>query len=67
MIRTKKIETIFVEPSKRKMLCASLKISKGSFYNAVNGVTNSELAAKIRQEALENFQGIVIEKIKIIR
>jgi hypothetical protein len=67
MIRTKKIETILVEPAKRIALCKALSISEHSFYAAANGVSNSELAARIRREALDHYEGVVIEKTKIIR
>ena len=67
MIRTKKIETILIKPSQRKALCEALNINKSTFYAAVNGYSNSELAAKIRQEALDHYDGVVIEKTIIVR
>ena len=67
MIRTKKIETILIEPAQRKALCKALNINKSTFYAAANGVSNSELAARIRREALDHYEGVVIEKTKIVR
>ena len=46
MVTTRKKKTIFVEPSKRRALCKAMGVSKPTFYNAVNGVSNSELAAR---------------------
>ena len=67
MVVTKKRKTIFVEPEKRKALCKDLGISKVTFYNAVNDVTNSELAASIRKAAIENYGGIPICKDVVVR
>ena len=67
MIETRKKKTIFVEPEKRKALCKAMKISKVTFYNAVNGVTNSELAALIRKAAVENYGGVPIDRQVIIK
>lgn len=67
MIQKKKKKTIFVEPAKREALCKTLGISKAAFYNAVNGVTNSELAGKIRKMAIENYGGLPITKDIIVR
>ena len=47
MVVTKKRKTIFVEPEKRKALCKALGISKVTFYNAVNDVTNARQLLKI--------------------
>jgi hypothetical protein len=66
MIRTKKIETIFVEPTKRKALCEALSINKSTFYAAVNGYSNSELAARIRREALSDYDGVKIKKTIVL-
>jgi hypothetical protein len=55
-------KTIFVEPEKREMLCKSLRISKATYYNAVNGVSNSDLAAMIRKAAMENYGGVPITR-----
>ena len=67
MVVTKKKKTIFVEPAKRKALCAALKISKVTFYNAVNGVTNSDLSALIRKVAIENYGGVPISRQVIVK
>jgi hypothetical protein len=66
MVTTRKKKTIFVEPSKRRALCKAMGVSKPTFYNAVNGVSNSELAAKIRKAAVENYGGVPVIKEIVI-
>ncbi len=66
MIQTKKMETICLLPEKRDALCKALGVSKRTYYNAVNGVTNSALAEKIRREALEIYGGKKIRKEVIV-
>jgi hypothetical protein len=66
MIRTTKREIIYLPPIKRDALCAALGVSKKTYYNAVNGFTNSDSAEKIRKEALDLYGGEVITKTIII-
>lgn len=66
MIRTTKREIIYLPPTKRDALCAALGVSKKTYYNAVNGFTNSDSAEKIRKEALDLYGGEVITKTIII-
>lgn len=66
MIRTTKREIIYLPPKKRDALCASLGVSKKTYYNAVNGVTNSASSEKIRKEALDIYGGEVISKTIIL-
>ena len=66
MIRTKKREIIYLPAAKRNALCAALGISTKTYYNAVNGVTNSASAEKIRHEALDIYGGEVITKTIIV-
>lgn len=62
MVRTKKIRIISCCPEQRDRLCKEMGISKATFYAAVKGVTLSDLADKIRREAVENYGGVVVEK-----
>ena len=66
MIRTTKRKIIYLPPNKRDALCAALGVSKKTYYNAVNGFTNSDSAEKIRKEALDLYGGEVITKTIII-
>lgn len=66
MIHTKKREVIYLPPQKRDALCAALGICRKTYYNAVNGVTNSASAEKIRNEALNLYGGEIITKVIII-
>jgi hypothetical protein len=66
MIRTTKREIIYLPPNKRDALCAALGVSKKTYYNAINGVTNSDSAEKIRKEALDLYGGEIITKTIII-
>lgn len=66
MIRTTKREVIYLPPKKRDALCAALGVSLKTYYNAVNFVTNSASAEKIRKDALDVYGGEVIPKTIII-
>ena len=66
MIRTTKREVIYLPPKKRDALCAALGVSRKTYYNAVNGFTNSASAEKIRKDALDVYGGEVIPKTIII-
>lgn len=62
MIEPKKKKTIYVAPEQRKALCRALGTTKVTFYRAVNYESNSDLAAQIRKEAVENYGGIYFTK-----
>lgn len=66
MIRTTKREIIYLPPKKRDALCAALGVSRKTYYNAVNGVTNSASAEKIRKEALDIYGGERLTKTIIV-
>ena len=66
MIQTKKREIICLLPEKRNALCKALGVSRKTYYNAVNGVTNSASAEKIRQDAINLYGGKKIIKEIII-
>jgi len=62
MIEPKKKKTIYVEPRQREALCKAFRVSKNTFYRAVNYESNSDQAAQIRREAVENYGGIPVTK-----
>lgn len=66
MIRTTKREIIYLPPKKRDALCAALGVSKKTYYNAVNGFTNSASAEKIRREAIDLYGGVATTKTIIV-
>ena len=66
MIRTTKREIIYLPPKKRDALCAALGVSRKTYYNAVNGFTNSISAEKIRNEALNIYGGVTTTKTIIV-
>lgn len=66
MIRTTKREIIYLPPNKRDALCAALGVSRKTYYNAVNGFTNSASAEKIRREAIDLYGGVETTKIIIV-
>ncbi len=66
MIRTTKREIIYLPPKKRDALCAALGVSRKTYYNAVNGFTNSASAEKIRNEALNIYGGVTTTKTIIV-
>lgn len=66
MIRTTKREIIYLPPNKRDALCAALGVSRKTYYNAVNGFTNSASAEKIRREAIDLYGGVATTKTIIV-
>ena len=66
MIRTTKREIIYLPPNKRDALCTALGVSRKTYYNAVNGFTNSASAEKIRREAIDLYGGVATTKTIIV-
>lgn len=62
-----KKERILVDRTKISKIMTKAKCSQAAVYNALSYRTNSELAAKVRNIALEQFGGILVKEPKVIR
>lgn len=58
----KKVQVISVAPAQRDMLAKAHGSCLSAVYNALSGRSNSDKSKAIRQDALQNYGGIVINK-----
>lgn len=62
-----KKERILVDRTKFSKIMTRAKCGEAAVYNALAYRTNSDLAAKIRKLALEQFGGILVKEPKVIK
>lgn len=58
----KKVQVISVSPENRNLLAKAHGSCLSAVYNALSGRSNSDKSKLIRQDALQNYGGVVINK-----
>lgn len=58
----KKVQVISVEPAKRDALAKAHGSCLSAVYNALSGRSKSDKSEAIRQDALRNYGGVIINK-----
>ena len=58
MVKTRKMTRIFVDKSKIEKLMTKFDCGRATVYNALSYRTNSDMAEKIRNEALNRYGGV---------